>query len=206
MQTLHDVVHDPDPSFRLDYETYDNCVSRMSVETVSPSRGMGMDEELDDDRDDIDDMDGRAAQPISQKVIAKNIAKTEIKTLIQTILRLTYSPSPFRSHDEQVLDHIAKLERMINEYLRNKTITRAFVKNLHRDYSIMFSRTNERRDDDKEWFDDHTPTQKKNIKIENSILEALKQIIGEGGGKSRSKKRGRKSVHRRKKTMHKKRK
>jgi hypothetical protein len=207
MQTLHDVVHDPDPSFRLDYETYDNCVSRMSVETVSPSRGMGMDaKELEYRYYIDDDMDGRAAKPISQKVIAKNIAKKEIKTLIQTILRLTYSSSIFRSHDDKVLEHIAKLKRMINEYLRNKTITRAFVKKLYRDYYNMFIRTNERRDDDKEWFDDHTPTHKKNIKIEISILNALEKIIGEGGGKSRSKKRGRKSVHRRKKSMHKKRK
>jgi len=37
MQTLHDVVHDPDPSsFRLDYEKYVDCVSRVSEETIPP--------------------------------------------------------------------------------------------------------------------------------------------------------------------------
>ena len=213
MQTLHDVVHDPDPSsFGLDYAKYVDCVSRVSEETTPPpNRGMVVEEHENDERDDI----GLGIAPpttMSPNEIARERVKAEIKELIRTMLTTPIPPPQlFRTHD-QVLEQmitasIAELERKINAYLKDKTINRKVVKNLHGFYSRMFVRTDERIDEDMHWLDDHTPAQKYKIRIENSILDALAKLgkIKTGGKKSRSKKRGRKSVHRRKKSIHKKR-
>ena len=213
MQTLHDVVHDPDPSsFGLDYAKYVDCVSRVSEETTPPpNRGMVVEEHENDERDDI----GLGIAPpttMSPNEIAREGAKVDIKKLISTMLTYRDRPILLGSHDEaleqMITASIAKLEQKINAYLKDKTINRAVVKNLHSLYSKMFVRTDERIDEDMHWLDDHTPAQKYKIRIKNSILDVLAKLGGNktGGKKSRSKKRGRKSVHRRKKSSHKKRK
>lgn len=205
MQTLHDVVHDPNPLFRLDYEKYDNCVSRVSEETISRSdRRMEVYDE-DDERDDIGFGGIAPTTSMSSKEIARERVKAEIKELIRTMLTTPIPPPQlFRTHD-QVLEQmitasIAELERKINAYLKDKTINRAVVKNLHGFYSRMFERTYQTIDEDRYWLDDLTQTQEDKIRIKNSILDALAKLgeIETGGKRSRSKKRGRKSIRRRK--------
>ncbi len=213
MQTLHDVVHDPNPSsFRLDYEKYVDCVSRVSEETIPPPhREMAMEDE-EDERDNIG-LGGIAQPMMSQKKLAKESAKKEIKELIRTMLMIKV-PRPMlfaklTHHDETleqtIATHIAALKQRITAYLSSKTINRTVVKKLYEDYLSMFERTDQRIVDDRYWSDDVTQEQKDKIRIENSILDALAKFCGikTGGKKSRSKKRG---LHRRKKSSHKKRK
>ena len=213
MQTLHDVVHDPDSLFRLNTGKYYECVSRVSEETISPlDRGMAVKHE-DDERDDIG-FGGIAQLMLSPDQIARERVKAEIKELIRTMLTTPIPPPQlFRTHD-QVLEQmitasIAELERKINAYLKDKTINRVVVKNLHGFYSRIFERTYQTIDEDRYWLDDLTQTQEDKIRIKNSILDALAKLgrIGTGGKRSRSKKRGRKSIRRRKsvrrrKSMH----
>jgi hypothetical protein len=161
---------------------------------------------------------GGSAQPmLSPNEIARELAKKDINNLIREMLMITVPPrlmlfAKLTHHDEtleqMIAAHIAALKQRITAYLSSQTINLAVVNDLYEYYLIMFDRTNHRREDDMHWLDDPTQKQKDKIRIENSILDALAKFCGikTGGKKSRSKKRGRKSIHRRKKSSHKKRK
>jgi hypothetical protein len=194
MQTLHEAVRDPNPNplFGLDYEKYDNCVSRVSEETIPPSdRRMKVDEP--NERDDI----GFSGTAPPTTMSPKEIANHEIRQIIHTIL--------WNANKHIVPRHVNNmqlLKRMIQQYLENKTITRNDVRVLHKNYLKQFHRTNQRKIDDREFEKKHIvlPQQKHMNIYEDAIVKALANLGGieTGGKRSRSKKRGRKSIHRRK--------
>ena len=194
MQTLHEAVRDPNPNplFGLDYEKYDNCVSRVSEETIPPSdRRMKVDEP--NERDDI----GFSGTAPPTTMSPKEIANHEIRQIIHTIL--------WNANKHIVPRHVNNmqlLKRMIQQYLENKTITRNDVRVLHKNYLKQFHRTNQRKIDDREFDKKHIvlPQQKHMNIYEDAIVKALANLGGieTGGKRSRSNKRGRKSIHRRK--------
>lgn len=196
MQTLHDVVHDPDPLFRLNTGTYYECVSRVSEETISPPvRGMAVGDEPNE-RDDI----GLGTAPIMLSMSPKEIANHEIQQIIHTILwNANKHIVPRR------VNYMEQLKLVIKQYLENETITRNNVRVLHKNYLKQFRRTNQRKIDDRERLKEHIvlPQQKHMNIYEDAILDALAKLGGieTGGKRSRSKKRGRKSIRRRKKSI-----
>ena len=189
MQTLHDVVHDPDPLFRPNTGKYYECVSRVSEETPIPRNiyAYGQPTNLDNI--------GLGIPQLPTTKSPKDVAITDIKEGILKIL----------NGDRKFLLHTLKTK--IIEYLKNKTIDNNDVFDLYNEYNTMFYRTNKRREHD-ETMDQ--PRSRSKIIRQESIMEALFELSSfmVGGKKSRlrSKKRGRKSVHRRKKSSHKKRK
>jgi hypothetical protein len=188
MQTLHDVVHDPDPLFRPNTGKYYECVSRVSEETPIPRNiyAYGQPTNLDNI--------GLGIPQLPTTKSPKDVAITDIKEGILKIL----------NGDRKFLFHTLKTK--IIEYLKNKTIDNNDVFDLYNEYNTMFYRTNERREDETM---DQSRSRSKIIRQE-SIMKALFELssfmVGGKRSRLRSKKRGRKSVHRRKKSMHKKRK
>ena len=189
MNFLHETVMGaPDLN---DYENnlihYESCVSRVSEETpIAPNiYAYGRPNNLDNI--------GLGIPQLPTTKSPKDVAITDIKEGILKIL----------NGDRKFLLHTLKTKIM--EYLKSKTIDNNDVIDLYNEYNKTFNRTNERRDEDETM--DQRKVQSMIIRQE-SIMEALLELSSfmVGGKKSRSKKRGRKSVHRRKKSMHKKRK
>lgn len=197
MQTLHDVVHDPDPLFRLNTGKYYECVSRVSAKSISPPVREIV-EEHEDEKDDI----GLGTAPttsMSPDQIARERVKAEIKELIHKILM-----SANQRLNKQNMGLMGQLKLMINKYLEDGTITRKYVCILHRLYLQRFRRTNQRKTDDLDG-EDVSPQQKRKNIYENAIVNALAEFceIKMGGKRTRGRKsiRRRKSIHRRKKSI-----
>ncbi len=188
MNFLHETVMGaPDLN---DYENnlihYKSCVSRVSEETPIPPKRYAY-----GPPNNLDNIGLGTQLPTTKS--PKDVAITDIKEGILKIL----------NGDRKFLLHTLKTK--IIEYLKSKTIDNNDVLDLYNEYNTMFYRTNERREDDETM--DQPRSQSKIIR-QNSIITALLELskFMVGGKKSRSKKRGRKSVHRRNKSIHKKRK